>query len=391
MSRRNTRTLCAFAVLVAFASIATPVHAQVTTCAVSGQYAVTASLFYPDGPYQLGGIIAFSPPASCAVDAIGTARIDVVFAARNGGPYFSYRETVPYRFDGTYLRLGNDLAVGALSGLADGVANAIVIVAGDQERAFGHALAGTMVRQTVAGSGTPGPTGPAGPVGPIGPPGVDGPPGPAGPTGAQGAAGPIGPTGPPGADGAVGPAGPTGAAGPVGPAGPAGPIGPAGPFGPTGLPGPAGPVGPVGPAGPAGPSGLGYVLQAGSSANLNPADNATYYYGCFPSVAAATSAAASASSRCYIPRAGTVTAVVFQFWNSGTLASAQNSTLNFRLNGTTSTAITTAAVNNSAATSGSAALSIPVAAGDYFQILWTTPVWAPNPTNVRLAVVVYVE
>ena len=389
MLRLNARILCAMAALVAFASIATPVQAQVTTCAVSGQYSVTASLFYPEGPYQLGGIVDFSPPASCAVNAIGTARIDVVFTARGGTPYFSYRETVPYRFDGTFLQLGDDLAVGALSGLTDGIANAVVIVAGDQQFAFGRALAGTMVRQTMAGSGTPGPTGPAGPQGPVGP---AGPSGSDGPTGPAGPVGPLGPTGPPGADGTVGPVGPAGAAGPIGPVGPAGPIGPAGPFGPPGIPGPVGPTGPVGPAGPAGPaSGLGYVLQAGSSANLNPADNTTYYYACFPAVAAANTAAAAANSRCYIPRAGTVTAVVLQFWNSGTLGSAQTSTVNFRLNGTTTSLVATGLLNNSATTTGSATLSVPVAAGDYFQILWTTPVWTTNPTAVRLAVVVYIE
>ena len=153
-----------------------------------------------------------------------------------------------------------------------------------------------------------------------------------------------------------------------------------------------GPIGPAGPAGPPGPAGLGYVLQAGSSANLNPADNATYYYGCFPSIAAATSAAVNANNRCYLPRAGTITAVVAHFWDAGTLASAQPSTISLRLNGVSTTPVTAAVLNNAASTVFSnTGLSIPVAAGDYLQVLWSTPVWAPNPTNVRLAVVVYVQ
>jgi hypothetical protein len=118
----------------------------------------------------------------------------------------------------------------------------------------------------------------------------------------------------------------------------------------------------------------------------------TYYYGCFPSVAAATSAAASANSRCYVPRAGTVTAVVAHFWNSGTLGSAQPSTLSLRLNGLTSTTISSVVVNNGASTSfANAALSIPAVAGDYFQIVWATPAWGTNPTAVRLAVAVYIQ
>jgi hypothetical protein len=372
------------------AAAAGPAQAQVTTCSVSGQYALTASLFYPDGPYQLGGVVQFTPPSTCAVDAVGTAEIDVVYTARAGGPYFSYRDTVPYRFDGTLLRLNEGLAVGALSGIADGIANTIVIVAGESERSFGHALAGTMVRQITVGA--PGPPGPAGPQGPVGPAGPSGPPGADGPPGPPGAIGPAGPPGPAGPSGAAGPPGPAGAAGPAGPPGAAGAPGPPGPIGPMGPMGPGGPQGPAGPAGSPGPAGLGYTIQAGSSANLNPADNTTYYYGCFPSIAAAATAAAIAGSRCYVPRAGTITAVVLQFWNAGALGSAQPSTVALRLNGTTNTTVTTAAVNNSQATQAlNTALSIPVAAGDYFQVLWTTPVWAPNPTNVRLAVAVYIQ
>ena len=83
--------------------------------------------------------------------------------------------------------------------------------------------------------------------------------------------------------------------------------------------------------------------------------------------------------------------MVLQFWNAGTLGLAQTSAVNFRLNGTTNTLVATGLLNNSATTTRSAALSVPVAAGDYFQILWTTPVWTTNPTAVRLAVVVYIE
>jgi hypothetical protein len=86
-----------------------------------------------------------------------------------------------------------------------------------------------------------------------------------------------------------------------------------------------------------------------------------------------------------------VTAVIVQFWNSGTLASAQTTTVNFRLNGVANTLIATGLLHNAATTTGSAALSVPVAAGDYFQILWTTPVWTTNPSAVRLAVTVYIQ
>jgi hypothetical protein len=359
----------------------------VTTCAVEGSYALTASLFYPDGPYQLGGVVVFTPPPICTVNAVGTAAIDVVYTARAGGPYISYRDTVPYRFDGALLYLNDGLAVGALSGIADGVANTIVIVAGSYERTVGHALAGTMVRQ--AAVGVQGPRGPAGPQGPPGPTGPQGQLGPMGPPGTDGAPGPPGPAGPAGPQGAAGPQGPQGAPGPSGPVGPAGPGGPQGPIGPIG---PQGPQGLQGPAGPPGPAGSGYVLQAGSSANLNPADSTTYYYGCFPSIAAANTAAAATNTRCYVPQAGTITAVVLHFWNSGTLATPQTSSVSLRLNLASSTPISTGVLNNAASTVvTNTGLSIPVVAGDHFQIQWATPAWATNPSAVRLAVAVYIQ
>lgn len=296
----------------------TRADAQLTTCSVQGQYAVTVSLFYPEGPYQLGGVVTFTPPATCAVNAQGTALIDVFFTARGLGPYFSYRDTLPYWFDGTLLHVGPDnLILGALSGISNGVANALVVVAGENQRQFGRALAGTMIRQMAEGTqgpagptgatgptgaaGVSGPTGPAGPAGATGPTGADGAAGPAGPTGATGAAGPTGatgsagaagptgstgpagPTGPTGVDGptgatgavgatgatgsagSTGPTGPTGAAGAVGPTGPAGSTGPAGPTGATGAAGAVGPTGPPGSTGPSGPTGA-----TGSTGSAGP-------------------------------------------------------------------------------------------------------------------------
>jgi len=78
--------------------------------------------------------------------------------------------------------------------------------------------------------------------------------------------------------------------------------------------------------------------------------------------------------------------------NAGTLASGQPSTLNFRLNNTTDALISAMVLNNAAVTSAShTTAAIDVSAGDYFQIKWQTPIWVTNPTNVRLAAVVYIE
>jgi hypothetical protein len=137
---------------------------------------------------------------------------------------------------------------------------------------------------------------------------------------------------------------------------------------------------------------LGYVIQAGSSTNLGPADNQTYYYGCSPSIAATNSAATATGLRCYVPHAGTITAAYLNFWVAGTLSTAEASQVSLRVNGTTLTALTSSVTTDAVATVSSATgLSIPVAQGDYVQILWTTPIWATNPTNVRLSATLYVQ
>lgn len=87
-----------------------------------------------------------------------------------------------------------------------------------------------------------------------------------------------------------------------------------------------------------------------------------------------------------------MTAVFLQFLTSGNLGSAQSSTISLRVNNTTDTQISTGAQLNQVVTAYNRTdLSIAVSAGDYFEIKWTTPTWAPNPTNVRLAIVVYIE
>ena len=120
---------------------------------------------------------------------------------------------------------------------------------------------------------------------------------------------------------------------------------------------------------------------------MNPADARTYYIGCFPSIAPSTTAD---RTRCYIPKSGRITAVYGTFWNSGTLSSAQASTIAVRVNNTTSTTATSSATNDAVMTTFGGNLAIAVSAGDYFEVTWTTPTWTTNPTNTRLAVMVYI-
>lgn len=131
----------------------------------------------------------------------------------------------------------------------------------------------------------------------------------------------------------------------------------------------------------------GYSLVA-SHYSFNPADAATYYFGAFP---AATPGITAAVARCYIPTAGTITRISVYALVGDILGSAQNSTLNFRLNNTTNTQITATmtydALTENVLTTG---LSIAVAQGDYFEIQWVTPTWTTNPTVIYQQVVVWI-
>jgi hypothetical protein len=131
---------------------------------------------------------------------------------------------------------------------------------------------------------------------------------------------------------------------------------------------------------------LGYPLTA-TSANNTPADATTYYFGSHPGTALATTAQ---RRKINIPCPGTVTRIAL--FITCVAGSNEQSTMSFRLNDTTDTAITTTLdlsgnpveVNNNS-------LGIAVAAGDYFEIKWVTPTWATNPTAVSVTAQVWIE
>lgn len=228
-----------------------PAHAQLSICAVSGEYLFAGTILSTPGPGQLGGTLVFTPPSGCAAGSTGSVIVDVNLATPNGLRLL-YRFADTYRLEGTVVTVGNGFMVLGVSGVAGGAVTSLGVSGGGS-----LVLSGTLIRRSI--DGVAGPTGPTGPAGPAGPAGATGPastvPGPTGPTGATGAVGATGPTG--AASTIPGPTGPTGAAGPTGPTGAASTVpGPTGPTGPTGPMGPFGPTGPTGPAGAAGPGAL---------------------------------------------------------------------------------------------------------------------------------------
>jgi hypothetical protein len=136
-----------------------------------------------------------------------------------------------------------------------------------------------------------------------------------------------------------------------------------------------------------------YLLTAFQS-SFSPADATTYYFGWAYTQAAGTSTAAN--KKFFFPRSGTIIrADINVFNNGGTQGSNETSTMNFRLNDTTDTALTAALTANAAANATAyfniTGLSIAVAAGDFGEMKWVTPTWATNPTNVIILVSLYIS
>ena len=124
---------------------------------------------------------------------------------------------------------------------------------------------------------------------------------------------------------------------------------------------------------------VGSIVLAAHFAATNPADATTYYFGAFPSIALSTTATASSI---YIPRAAVLTGAKVEIFAGGG-GGAETSTLSFRLNNTTDTALSAAiTVNPGLSIFTASGLSTSLAAGDYFEIKWVTPTWATNPTGV---------
>lgn len=133
----------------------------------------------------------------------------------------------------------------------------------------------------------------------------------------------------------------------------------------------------------------GYTIQMPfATANTNPGDATTYYFG--NGTNAALVATATATRRVYIPKEGTIKAV-YGFYTQTAGASNENSTLSLRLNNTTDTTITTTIDNSAPNAFSNTALSIAVVTGDYIEGKWVTPTWATNPTGLGMGMIIYIE
>jgi hypothetical protein len=133
---------------------------------------------------------------------------------------------------------------------------------------------------------------------------------------------------------------------------------------------------------------FGYTLLAEFTTHLDPADSTDYFFGSFGSLSAATSAT---FRKIFIPRTGTITAVIGHIVTIST-GSAENNTLAVRLNDTTDTTVSsTISITGTLTDFSKTDLSIAVTQGDFIEMKFTTPAYATNPEDVKITCQILVE
>lgn len=117
--------------------------------------------------------------------------------------------------------------------------------------------------------------------------------------------------------------------------------------------------------------------------NFSPNDSTSYYFAL--DEAPNTSATLF---RYYTPNSIVITGATVLFIVNTTLGSTEQSSIYIRVDNTTDyliSATTQQNATNNLFTNNS--LNVGVNAGSYFNIKWTTPAWATNPTNMQMIVI----
>jgi hypothetical protein len=111
---------------------------------------------------------------------------------------------------------------------------------------------------------------------------------------------------------------------------------------------------------------------------FSPSDGALLYFGSVFDVAIQGNAG---RRKIYFTEAGTITtADVFTY--AASAGSNEAWTLNVRLNNTTDYLVATVSLATQERRWSNAAMSVPIAANDYIEMVFTCPTWATNPTTV---------
>jgi len=130
---------------------------------------------------------------------------------------------------------------------------------------------------------------------------------------------------------------------------------------------------------------IGYAINV-QALTSSPADNVTVYFGMLPKAPITTANV----SKCYVRAAGTIKRAEIYCY-SGTAGTNQAWSLYIRKNNTTDYLIATLSVATNERVFSNAALSIPMAASDYFEIKGVQPTWTTNPLTTIYGGYVYIE
>ena len=134
-----------------------------------------------------------------------------------------------------------------------------------------------------------------------------------------------------------------------------------------------------------GSAGLGYVINV-QALTSSPVDAQTVYFGTLPKVPVTV----ANTSKVYIRKAGTIK-IAEIYCYSGTAGTNQAWSLYIRKNNTTDYLIATLSLSANERVFSNAVLSIPMLAGDYFEIKGIQPTWTTNPATCIYGGYVYLE
>ena len=129
----------------------------------------------------------------------------------------------------------------------------------------------------------------------------------------------------------------------------------------------------------------GYTLHV-QALTSSPADGVTVYFGQMPKAPITT----ANINKVFIPKSGTIKRAQIYCY-SGTAGTAENWSLNIRLNNTTDTLIETIGASASERIFNNESLNIAVVAGDYIEIKSVQPTWVTNPLTTIYGGYVYIE
>ena len=127
-----------------------PARAQLTSCVLAGEYTATAILLAQGQDGQFAGRFIFTPPAPCTPGAFGIVELDLAVVV--AGSPSAFGGFLPYTVDAVgRLDIGAGAIVGAVAGLAEGLANAAAFQTGPALTPAAITLAGAAVRTARVG------------------------------------------------------------------------------------------------------------------------------------------------------------------------------------------------------------------------------------------------